>query len=105
MSNTLTSLLPKLYWPLVGLYVVYLLIFIMLYFTQINDWSDRAYYNTMNAKRIGIPFAILCGSIYLKYSGNEKMGHYLLFIPAAGAFVFLLLGLLMLVFMSLFFGK
>ncbi|MBK8517220.1 MAG: hypothetical protein IPL55_13340 [Saprospiraceae bacterium] len=105
MHITFSSFLSKIYWPLVGLYIIYLLVFIMLYFTQINDWSDRWYYNMMNLKKIGIPFAILCGSIYLKYNGNEKAGHYLLFIPAGGAILLLLLGFLMILIMAQFFGK
>jgi hypothetical protein len=94
LKKMLTKILTKLYWPIVGIYILLIVMFIFLYFTQINDWSDRSYYNRMNVKRIGIPLLFLLSSLYMNYQGNQKVANILLYIPVGFSLLILIGGLL-----------
>ncbi len=93
MTFFTNPILNKLYWPLMVIYIIVLLAFVMLYFTEINNWSDRAYYNLMNFRRIGIVAGIILTSLYLKYNNNPKISNMILFVPAFAFIVFLVLAL------------
>lgn len=89
MTFFTNPILNKLYWPLMVIYIIILLAFVMLYFTEINNWSDRSYYNIMNFKRIGIVAGIILTSFYFKYNNNPKISNMILFMPAFAFIVFL----------------
>jgi len=59
MTFFTNPILNKLYWPLMVIYIIVLLAFVMLYFTEINNWSDRSYYNMMNMIFFLIGFVIM----------------------------------------------
>lgn len=96
MSNFYSTFLPKLYWPLIIAYSIVLLCFLILYFIEINNWSDRNYYIWMNFKRIFITSCIIFGSLLMKYFGNEKASQMIIFIPTGIFMAILLAGLFML---------
>ncbi|MBK7233058.1 MAG: hypothetical protein IPH93_12560 [Saprospiraceae bacterium] len=93
MSSNFTNLLIKLYWPILIIYVIILLAFVMLYFTEINNWSDRKYYNWMNFKRISIVSGIIIGALLTKYQGQTQISLWILYIPVAFSLIVLLFGL------------
>lgn len=100
----LHTLLNKLYWPCFIVICLVLLMFILLYFYQINDWSDRNYYNWMNFKRIFLALGILLGSYYMKSIGNERFANYILYIPIA-IFILVLIGALIMLLLFMRSGK
>ncbi|MBK9256511.1 MAG: hypothetical protein IPM42_13570 [Saprospiraceae bacterium] len=95
MSNVISNILPKLYWPLIVIYSVVLLSFIILYFTELNNWSDRNYYNWMNFKRIFTTAFILFCSLIMKYKGNEKVSNLILYIPTGITLLIIIFGIFM----------
>ncbi len=94
MTNLLKIVLPKLYWPCIGIYLLVFLALIMLYFTEIDNWSDRSYYNWMNFKRIFIAGIIPTASMVARFSENARLADLILFVPTALVLVFLLLAVL-----------
>ena len=101
MTFFTSTIIGKLYWPLMVIYIIVLLAFVMLYFTEINNWSDRSYYNMMNFKRIGIVGLIIGGSLFMKYNGNLKMSNMILFIPFFLFVVFVILAIFVMYLFSL----
>jgi hypothetical protein len=101
MTKVLSSILTKLYWPIIGIFGFVLVVYVFLYFYQIDNWSDRSYYHWMNAKRISIIVGILAGSIYMKYQGNILWAHIILYVPVA----LLLIGALILLFILYLYTK
>lgn len=100
----LHTLLNKLYWPCFIIIALVLLMFILLYFYQINDWSDRNYYNWMNFKRIFLSLGILVGSYYMKHIGNDRAANLILYIPI-GIFILVLIGGLIILLLFMQSGK
>ncbi len=96
MNITLSNILTRCYWPVVVVYCIILLLFVLLYFTEINHWSNREYYHWMNLKRIIIPGVFLMVSLILKNQGNQKMANIILYIPVAFTLLILVGSLLML---------
>lgn len=80
-------------------YGIIFIAFVFLYITEINNWSDRNYYNWMNFKRIGIVSTIIGASLFFKYQNNIKVSNMFLYIPA---FIFIALMLVGLFVMYLF---
>ena len=99
-----SALLNKLYWPCFFLIALVLLMFIFLYFYQINNWSDRNYYNWMNFKRIFLSLGILVGSYYMKHIGNDRAANLILYIPI-GIFILVLIGGLIILLLFMQSGK
>ncbi len=97
-------LLNKLYWPTFCVISLVLIVFIFLYFTQMNDWSNRTYYNWMNFKRIFISVAVLAGSYYMKRMGNERVANIILYIPV-GIFLLVIIGSLIMLLLFMQSGK
>ncbi|HQX43532.1 MAG: hypothetical protein IPP06_12115 [Saprospiraceae bacterium] len=81
MSSGLSYLMSKLYWPFIGIFSFVLLVYVFLYFYQIDNWSDRGYYNWMNFKRIFILVGIIGGSVWMKYQENSPVGANLHLVP------------------------
>ena len=94
MSSALSYLMSKLYWPFIGIFSFVLLVYVFLYFYQIDNWSDRGYYNWMNFKRIFILAGIIGGSVWMKYQGNNQWAHIILYVPVG----ILLIGAIILLF-------
>ena len=89
-----SQLLNKLYWPLMAIYIIILLVLIMLYFTQINNWADRGHYNMMNFRRIGFVAILIGASLYMKFWGNIKAANMILYIPTFILLLILVLGII-----------
>lgn len=66
--------MSKLCWLFIGIFSFVLLVYVFIYFYQIENWSDRGYYNWMNFKKIFILVGIICGSVWTKYQGNSPVG-------------------------------
>ncbi len=96
MISFISNMLTKLYWPTVLLYGLYLVIFSIMYFTEMHNWSNRTNYDWMNFKRIIIPGIFLCASLIAKYQSNEKMANVILYIPIGFALLILIGGLFIL---------
>ena len=89
--NIFHTLMTKLYWPVFIVTCLVLVALIFLYITQIDNWSNRAYYHAMNIKRIGVVVAVLGGSLYMRHLGNFKAANIIIFIPV-GVTLILALG-------------
>ncbi|MBK9270126.1 MAG: hypothetical protein IPM48_00890 [Saprospiraceae bacterium] len=100
LSTIFTNLLLKLYWPVIVLYTIILLAFLMLYFTEMDNWSNRTYYNWMNFKRITIGVGIVIGSLFFKYKGQTQISLWILYLPIAFSIIVLLFGLFFVYFYS-----
>jgi glycopeptide antibiotics resistance protein len=72
-----------------------------MYFTQINNWSDKSYYNMMNFKRIILPLGILSASLIVRSNGHLKLANMILFIPVGILLVFSILGIFVMYLFSL----
>ena len=94
MTSFIKIGLPKLYWLGVGIYLLVVLVFVLLYLTEMGNWSDRSYYNWMNFKRIFLASAIPTASIIAKYTGYDEVANLILFVPFALLAVFVVLGIL-----------
>jgi glycopeptide antibiotics resistance protein len=88
------------YWPVVIIYSIILIITIIMYFTQMDNWSNRSYYNWMNFKRIFIPIFFLGTSLIFKHQGNQKLANIILFIPVGFLILMLTGGLIILMLYS-----
>lgn len=84
-----------------GLFGIALIIVVFLYFYQINNWSDRNYYNWMNFKKISLLVGIIGGSLLMKYQGNIFWAHLILYIPVG----IILIGALILLFILYLYTK
>jgi len=96
----ISKILTFLYWPIVGIYSIFLVIFTILYFTEMENWTNRSYYNWMNFKRLVIPAIFLTTSLIARYQENQKMANILLYIPVAFIVLLMMGGLFILLLYS-----
>lgn len=96
----MTPLMNKLYWPIIIFFALVLVMNIIMFFTQAEDWSDRNYYNWMYFRKIAPLVAIVAGSFYMKYSGNEKMANLILYIPVLIFILFLIGAIIVMILFS-----
>lgn len=66
--------MSKLCWLFIGIFSFVLLVYVFIYFYQIENWSDRGYYNWMNFKKIFILVGIIGGSVWMKHKENSPVG-------------------------------
>lgn len=81
MTQMFSTLLSKLYWPVVGFFVLALLVYGISFFITIERAADGGFYNTRTLKTMAACVAILVGSVYLKQHGNTQAAHLILFVP------------------------
>ena len=91
-----SKILTHLYWPVVVIYSILIVIFTIMYFTEMDNWTNRSYYNRMNFKRIVIPGMFLCASLIVKFQGNQKMANIIIYIPVGFSILILMGGLFIL---------
>jgi hypothetical protein len=77
----LQNIMTKLYWLVFIILCIVIMGLILLYATQVDNWSDKQYYHMMNIKRISLLAVVICGSLYMRYLGNIKISNIILFIP------------------------
>jgi len=63
----ISKILTLLYWSTVGIYLIFLVIFTIMYFTEKENWTNRSIYNWMNFKRLVIPSIFLLTSSVAKF--------------------------------------
>lgn len=102
MSIFSSNLSNKMYWPVVGCYFLLIVLFVIMYYSQINDWSNRAYYNMMYFKRIFLPLTIVLASLFAKYQENLKLANMILYIPLSLVVGFFILSFLVMFIISYF---
>lgn len=97
------SILDKIFWPLVCIYILYLLFKLYQYFSGMKYVVDKDFYNQFYVNQFLVVFVIMAFGLILKIWGQDKIASLTLAIPAGITFVMTLLTLLVWIFLAIVF--
>jgi hypothetical protein len=95
MAKFFSSLLSTLYWPVVGFFVLAVLVYVIAFVATIERSATGGYFNSGGLKAIAFMVAMLAASVLMKQRGSTQLAHLILFVPFGLVLVTVLLFFLM----------
>lgn len=81
MTKFVSATLATLYWPVVGVFGLAIVVYLISFFTTIERSATGSYYDTGSLKSIAVVILILVSSVVMKQRGNTQLAHIILYVP------------------------
>jgi hypothetical protein len=92
--------LDKIFWPSIGIYIVYLVSITYMHFQRLKFVVDKEYFITLYYKNVGMAVLVMCLGLIFKLWGKNTLASLIISIPAAIATFLFLITILAWVFLA-----
>jgi hypothetical protein len=96
----IVKFLDKIFWPSIGIYIVYLVSITYMHFQRLKFVVDKEYFITLYYKNVGLAVLVMCLGLIFKLWGKNTLASLIISIPAAIATILFLITILAWVFLA-----
>jgi hypothetical protein len=96
----IVKFLDRIFWPSIGIYIVYLVSITYMHFQRLKFVVDKEYFITLYYKNVGLAVLVMCLGLIFKLWGKNTLASLIISIPAAIATFLFLITILAWVFLA-----